>query len=296
VLKRPDIKKLNQLILQMPPVSVFQGGKGEGRGQLDFPRGITVDRSGNILVADSSNNRVQKFAATGAFLSMFGAQGRFPGEFQEPNGIAVDSKGNIYVADVSNHRVQKFTSDGRITTQWSGPAPGFYGPRDIWITPDDFVYVVDQGRSRVVKLDTNGTVLATWGSQGAGDEQFDEPTAVAVDPKRQRVYVADPHHRRIQVFDTTGKFLSKWQVDSWQATGWSFQDLWFDPQTDRLYATSPTTDEVLVFDPEGTRLQALQPKPPNKLEGPSGLAVFHGKVYVLCAFSDRVTTIDLPPK
>ncbi len=82
VLKRPDPKKINQRILQLPPVSVFQGGKGEGRGQFDFPRGIAADRSGNIFVADSSNNRVQKFAATGAFLSMFGGRalpGRIPG-------------------------------------------------------------------------------------------------------------------------------------------------------------------------------------------------------------------------
>jgi DNA-binding beta-propeller fold protein YncE len=226
---------------------------------------------------------------------MFGAPGRNPGDFQEPNGIAVDSKGNIYVADVNNHRLQKVSSDGRFLAEWKGPAPGFYGPRDVWVTPDDFVYVVDQGRARIVKLDGNGAVVATWGSFGSGDGQFDEPTAVAVDPKRQRVYVADPHHRRIQVFDTNGKFISKWKVDEWQATGWAFQDLWFDLHTDRLYATSPTTDEILVFDPDGTRLLALQPKPPYKLEGASGLTVLNRKVYVLCAFSDRVTTIELPP-
>lgn len=295
-LKRPDPGRLNALILQIPPVTMFQGGKGAGRGQLDFARGITVDHSGNILVADSNNSRIQKFSALGVFLSMFGAPGRNLGEFQEPNGIAVDSKGNIYVADVNNHRVEKLSSDGRYLAEWKGPAPGFYGPRDVWITPDDIVYVVDQGRSRIVKFDTNGNVLTVWGSQGEGDGQFDEPTAVAVDPKRQRVYVADPHHRRIQVFDTNGKFVSKWKVDEWQATGWSFQDLWFDAPTDRLYATSPTTDEVLVFDPDGTKLSALQPKPPYKLEGASALAVLNRKVYVLCAFSDRVTTIELPLK
>jgi sugar lactone lactonase YvrE len=293
-LKRPDPARLNAFILQIPPVTMFQGGKGAGRGQFDFPRGIAADHSGNILVSDSNNNRIQKFSPPGVFVSMFGAAGRSRGEFQEPNGIAVDSKGNIYVADVSNHRVQKLSSDGRFLMEWKGPAPGFYGPRDVWVTPDDFVYVVDQGRSRIVKMDANGTVLTAWGSQGENDGQFDEPTSVAVDPKRQRVYVADPHHRRIQVFDTNGKFLSKWKVDEWQALGWSFQDLWFDAITDRLYAISPTTDEVLVFDPDGTRLMALKPEPPYKLEGASALTVSNGKIYVLCAFGPRVTTIELP--
>src|SRR5205823_12739946 len=154
-----------------------------------------VDPSGNILVADTNNGRIQKFTPAGVYQTMFGAAGRNPGEFREPNGIAADSKGNIYVADVGNHRVQKLSADGRFVAAWNGPAPGFYGPRDVWITPDNFLYVVDQGRARIVKLDLNGTVLGEWGSFGSGDGQFDEPTAVTVDAKRDRVYVADPHNR-----------------------------------------------------------------------------------------------------
>jgi DNA-binding beta-propeller fold protein YncE len=293
-LKRPDPARLNALLLKIPPVPMFQGGKGAGRGQFDFPRGIAADHSGSILIADSNNGRVQKFASTGAFVALFGTQGRSPGEFHEPNGIAVDSHDNVYVADVNNHRVQKLSRDGQFLAQWTGPAPGFYGPRDIWVSSDDFVYVVDQGRSRIVKLDTNGKVLAAWGSQGIEDGQFDEPTAVAVDTKRDHVYVADPHHQRIQVFDTQGKFITKWTVNEWQAAGWSFQDLWFDAQSDRLYAISPTTDEILVFDPAGTRIGVLKPRPPTQLEGASALTLLNGKLYVLCAFSSRVVTIDLP--
>jgi DNA-binding beta-propeller fold protein YncE len=208
----------------------------------------------------------------------------------------VDSNGNVYVADVGNHRIQKLAPDGRFIAQWSGPALGFYGPRDIWITPDDVVYVVDQGRSRIVKLDANGAVLATWGTQGVSDGQFDEPTAVAVDDKRDRVYVADPRNRRIQIFDTTGKFVTKWPINDWQPGGWSFQDLAIDPEAERLYLTSPATDEILVYDLEGKKLQALKPEPPNTLEGASAIALSHGKLYVLCAFSDRVRVLALRGK
>jgi streptogramin lyase len=293
VFKRVEPSHLQAQLMQIPPVTMFQGGKGAGRGHFDFPRGMTVDRSGNILVADTNNGRIQKFAPSGAYLSMLGNIGRGPGELQEPNGIAVDSSGNIYVADVANHRVQKLTSDGKFIAQWKGPPPGFYGPRDVWVTPDDFVYVVDQGRARIVKFDSNGAVLAVWGSQGQGDGQFDEPTAVTVDGKNDRVYVADPHNRRIQIFDTSGKFISKWPIKEWQPTGWSFQDLLIDPQAERLYATSPTTDEVLVYDLAGTRLGELKAEPPNKLEGASALALLNGKLYVLCTFADHVRQIEL---
>src|SRR5215212_5107132 len=255
------------MLLQIPAVNLFKGGKGVARGQFDSPRGIAADSSGNILVSDTTNGRIQRFTYNGTFLNMFGEIGFRPGEFREPNGLAVDSKGNIYVADVGNHRVQKLGPNGNFVADWKGPPPGFYGPRDVFISSDDVVYVIDQGRSRVVKLSGNGTTLAAWGSQGSGDGQFDEPTSVAVDAGRARVYVADPHNRRIQVFDTEGKFVAQWPVPEWQRAGWSFQDMAIDPEAERLYLLSPATDEVLVYNFEGKRIGALKPAPPNTLEG-----------------------------
>jgi DNA-binding beta-propeller fold protein YncE len=294
-LKRPDPGYLQALLLQIPPVTMFQGGKGAARGQFDFPRGIAADPTGNILVSDTNNGRIQKFAPTGVFLSLFGKPGRGPGEFQDPNGLAVDSKGNIYVADTGNHRVQKLAPDGRFLAEWRGPDPGFYGPRDIWISSDDSVYVVDQGRARVAKLDLNGKTLAVWGTQGTGDGQFSEPTTVAADAKRDRVYVADPRNRRIQVFDTKGTFLTKWPVPEWQSAGWSFQDIVLDPQAERLYLISPEADEVLVYDVNGIKQGTLKPAA-NNLDGASALTLANGKLYVVCAFSDSVRQIELRGK
>jgi hypothetical protein len=53
---------------------------------------------------------------------------------------------------------------------------------------------------------------------------------------------------------------------------------------------------VLVFDLAGKRIGQLKPKPPDQLEGASALALWNGKLYVLCTFSDRVRVIDLPAK
>jgi sugar lactone lactonase YvrE len=294
--KRPDPARAQARLMRLPPVTMFQGGKGAGRGQFDFPRGMTVDNAGNILVADTSNGRIQKFSPTGAFISLIGKTGRSEGELQEPNGLAVDSSGNIYVADVGNQRVQKLTGAGKFIAQWKGPAPGFYGPRDLCLTSDNSVYVVDQGHARIVKFNVQGAVLKTWGSRGQDDGQFVEPSAVVVSEKEGRVYVADPRNRRIQVFDLDGNFITKWLVQEWQPTSWLFHDLLIDPETERLFATSPTTDEVLVFDLTGKKIGQLKPKPPDTLEGASALALSKGKLYVLCTFSDRVRVIDLEAK
>jgi DNA-binding beta-propeller fold protein YncE len=272
--------------------NMFKGGKGADKGQFDSPTGIAVDGNGNISVADTSNGRIEKFSPSGAFLSAMGTKGAGHGQLRDPNGIAIDRAGNIYVAEASNHRVQKLASDGTFIAEWKGPDPGFYGPRRIAIGPDDSIYVVDQGRTRIVKFGSDGQVLAVWGSAGNGDGQFSDPTSVAVDPTSNKVYVADPINKRIQVFDSNGKFLTKWIVAEWgQPHG--FEDLAIDSKIGRLYASSANMDTVLIFDLNGTRIGNLTPKPPDKLEGPSALALSNRKLYVVNMAGNGVSVIDL---
>lgn len=272
--------------------TVFEGGQGTANGQFDSPHGITADSAGNIFISDTNNGRIEKFSSTGAFVASFGSKGTGYGQLGEPNGVAADRVGDLYVAEVSNHRVQKLTPDGTYISEWKGPDPGFYGPRKIAIGPDQSFYVVDQGRTRIVRFDQNFTLLASWGTKGSGDGQFDDPTSVVVDPASNKVYVADPRNQRIQVFDATGKFLTKWAMPEWRLP-YGFEDLAIDSRNGRLYASSANMDSVLVFDLNGARVGTVKPRDPDKLEGASGLIVLDKKLYVLCASANRVVKIDL---
>ena len=293
IYKVPDTPPPQLSSLPEGVTNVFEGARGAGKGELDSPMGIAVDASGNILVSDRNNGRIEKFSPTGAFLSIIGMKGSGQGQLGEPNGIAIDRAGNIYVAEVaSNHRVQKLGPDGRFIAEWKGPAPGFYGPRRIAIGPDDSIYVVDQGHTRVVKFSPDGQVLAVWGSGGNGDGQFDDPTSVAVDPTTNKVYVADPLNKRIQVFDSNGKFLTKRVIPEWGRPA-GFEDLAIDSKAGRLYASSANMNAVLIFDLNGTRIGTLTPKPPDQLAGPSALASANRKLYVLNMAGSRVSVIDL---
>lgn len=292
-LKRPNPVHLQEMLLAIPPVTMFQGGKGPARGQFDSPRGLTIDPAGNILVSDSNNSRIQKFSPTGAFLSIIGQPGIGTQSLKAPDGLAVDRSGFIYVADGVNHNVQKLAPNGNSIATWQGPEPGFYGPRDVAIGPENSIYVVDQGRTRVVRFRSDGTILHVWGSPGKGDGQFSDPSSVAVDERNARIYVADPGNQRIQVFDLDGKFVMKWLVEEWQPSSWSVQHLAIDQQGGRLYASSFMTNEVVVFDLTGKKLPSLKPKDPDKLEGASALALLNGKLYVLNTLGNRVSVIDL---
>lgn len=71
--------------------------------------GIATDTSGNVYVADGSNNRIQKFTSNGTFLTEWGELGTGPGQFNSPAGITLDATGNyVFVSDYYNARIQVF--------------------------------------------------------------------------------------------------------------------------------------------------------------------------------------------
>ena len=283
---------LANMDLSEPPVTAFQGGKGIWKGQFDNPRGLAIDSGGNIFVADTDNSRIEKFSPNGTYITSIGLKGIGDQQLGKPNGIAIDNIGNIYVADVASHSVRKLAPNRTFIAEWKGPLPGFYGPRKISIGPDNSIYVVDQGRNRIVKFHPAGEVLAVWGSGGRDDGQFSDPTSVAVNPKTNRVFVADPINRRIQVFDSNGKFLTKWLIPEWGRPQ-GFEDLAIDSQASRLYASSGNMNTILVFDLRGNRLARLSPKSPDKLQGPSAIVLAKNKLLVLNSGSARVSVIHL---
>jgi DNA-binding beta-propeller fold protein YncE len=120
---------------------------------------------------------------------------------------------------------------------------------------------------------------------------------VVVDAKNDRVYVADPSNKRIQVFDSNGKFIAKWTVEEWGTpTGWNFQDLAVDSKAGLLYASSNATNEVLVFDLSGKKVRSIKAEAPDKVVGASAIALQNNGLIVVNTFSAKVNRIELPKK
>ena len=111
-------------------------GSTNGTGvsaKFSSPRGVAVDASGNVYVADASNHQIRKITVAGVVTTLAGsgAAGSTNGtgvsaKFSSPRGVAVDASGNVYVADRSNNAIRKITAAGVVTTLAGQTTAGYF--------------------------------------------------------------------------------------------------------------------------------------------------------------------------
>jgi RHS repeat-associated protein len=204
-------ERTKEVPFRIPVYSTQLGSLGSENGQLKNPSGIVIDSGGNVWVADSGNNRVEKFSAEGKYLSKFGSAGSKKGQLSSPAGVAIDSGGHIWVADSGNNRVQEFSTEGKFLSQLGslGSENGqLKNPSGIAIDSGGNVWVADSGNNRVEKFSEAGKFLSKFGETGAGNGQFKGPSGIEIDASG-RIWVADKENHRVQEFSEAGKFLSK---------------------------------------------------------------------------------------
>jgi sugar lactone lactonase YvrE len=148
------------------------GGPATAAG-LNYPRGVSVDSTGILYIADCNNHRVRKITADGKISTVAGTgAANFSGDggpatsaqLSSPVGVVVDSAGILYIADCNNHRVRKITADGKISTVAGTGAAKFGGdggpaasaqlssPHGVAVDCVDTLYISDYANHRVRKV------------------------------------------------------------------------------------------------------------------------------------------------
>jgi DNA-binding beta-propeller fold protein YncE len=182
---------------------------------VDGPSGLTVDRYGRLLVADTHFYRVLVYSEAGDILFEIGdgVQGTTPGRFGYPTDVVIDRAGNFYVAEYGeNDRIQVFSPDGKWLRQWGGHGyePGeFLKPRALAFDDHDHLYVADSCNHRIQVFDTEGKLLKTWGERGDQLGQMSFPYDLAIG-RDQCLYVCEYGNHRVQKFSLDGKPLALW--------------------------------------------------------------------------------------
>lgn len=173
-----------------------------------YPNGMTIDPSGNLVVADSNNYTVRKVTPAGVATTVAGtagvqgsADGNGPAaSFGYVSGPAVDAAGNIFLADETYHTIRKITSSGQVTTfagsagltgstDGLGAAARFNIPVQIAVDAAGNLYVTDLNNATVRKITSSGqvsTIVGQPGVQNAAPGPFPaslyQPLGVAVLP------------------------------------------------------------------------------------------------------------------
>jgi tripartite motif-containing protein 71 len=91
--------------------------------------------------------------------------------------------------------------------------PGANQPSDIAIAPSGDIYLVDGVNNRVIALASDGSWKFDFGGAGKDAGRFVYPLGIDIS-RDGKVFIADSGNHRIQVFDLTGKFLYKFNVES----------------------------------------------------------------------------------
>ncbi len=183
------------------------------------PCGLSFDRDGNLLVADTHYFRMLVYTPQGSLLrerTIGGQAGHRPGEFSFVTDCVQDSQGNYYICEYGDFdRVQKFSKDGQFLLQWGrhGSQPGqFIQPRSLAIDEQDHIWVADACNHRIQVFDATAKeveLVRIWGEQGREPGQLRYPYGLALD-RKGHVLVCEFGNSRVQKFTIDGDYVSYW--------------------------------------------------------------------------------------
>ena len=199
------------------------GDGGQATSASFHPNGVTVDKAGNIYIADLAASVIRKVNTAGIISTVAGfpqEKTQFSGDggpatsasiyiSSNHNGLAVDDAGNLYIADDGHHRIRKVSPSGIITTVAGtgkinfsgdgGPATSatLYRPSGVAVDSAGNIYIADTQNVRIRKVDTLGNISTVAGNGSIGysgdggpatNAALFYPMGVAVDACRKHLY------------------------------------------------------------------------------------------------------------
>ncbi|MDO9118465.1 MAG: hypothetical protein Q8N04_02225 [Nitrospira sp.] len=265
----------------------FSGDGGPAsQACLNEPKGLAIDRQGNLFVADSENHVVRRVdCVTGLISTVVGCAPEAVASTPPLGGGDLVPEEDIDpLAETSHKTTEQFTQQtdlsGTVRYLVGAAAPKRYGgdggpateallnfPTAVAIDAQGHLYIADMMNHRVRRVDAQTGIITTMAGTGqarfSGDggpadrAALNEPAALAVDAQGQ-LYIADQSNNRVRAVDLkTGMIRTVAGMGS------------------------------AAYDGDG------KPAVESSLAGPSGLAVAAGTLYIADTFNSRIRSVDL---
>jgi uncharacterized protein (TIGR03437 family) len=214
--------------------SAFAGdGASALTASLKGPRGLAMDASGRMYIADTANHRIRRINTDGTITTIAGTgtagsdgdgAAATSATLSQPVDVAVDSAGNVYIVEYTGQRVRKIDTSGNISTV-AGTGTGAAGnsstvgtgqplsfPSGLAVESSGSLLIADGGNHRVLRLTASGTISTIAGS-GYGGYSGDGGPAAAAQLKSPlglttdstgNIYIADSGNNAIRQIGTDG--------------------------------------------------------------------------------------------
>ncbi len=210
-------------------VAGYSGDGGQATlAKLNLPWGVFLDKSGNLYIADRSNDRVRKIDNTGIISTVAGTgTAGYSGngglainaKFDKPISLSVDTAYNIFIADENNNRVRKVTYSTGIVSLVAGTGTATYSgdggaaisaslnkPCGVAVDLSGNIYISDRMNQRLRKVNTSGIISTIAGTGTVGfSGDGGNATAAKINYPRElfsdgsgNIYFADTDNNRIR--------------------------------------------------------------------------------------------------
>ena len=241
------------------PCDVGDGGPATS-AILKFPYTVTVDNTGNLLIADTNNGRIRKISAVDGTITgdntivTIAGSGSGDGcpttgiDIGLVRGLVVDSQDNLFFTEVNNG-ILSLAPDGNITTVTS--LNDVYG---ITVDSSDNLFVADTFKSSILRVNLTtdpdtGIITGTTTPVNISGESLFFPFGVAVDTRNDTLFIADTFNNRILRVDLTTDPTAG-TVTAINNTGYPVYDLAVDGAGNVFYITFP---EYVVWKWDGEK-------------------------------------------
>ncbi|WP_232666708.1 serine/threonine-protein kinase [Pseudonocardia sp. TRM90224] len=166
--------------------------------KLDTPRGLAIDDSGNLYIADNANHRIRRVDPAGTITTIAGngtagytedGTVALGAEINAPLALALGADGSLYFSEGNFPRVRHIEAGGRLTTVagngrnestgdgGSAVQAGFMSGRDLAVAADGTVYIADNWDYRVRRVTPDGKINTVIGDGTSNPARDGVPAA-----------------------------------------------------------------------------------------------------------------------
>ena len=227
---------------KQPLVSVCE--KGKGMEQLNNPYGVTVDnKTGNIYIADYSNNCVKVFDSTGKCLYKFGDK-EGEGKMCYPRGVAIC--GDRILITQYNHCILNYQLNGKFVSRI-----GRKGTVEL-----GFIYsfglTIDESNGDIYICDFSNNLIQILSKEFFFKSQFGKDTFKYprdVKLSKEYIFVLDASNLCLHLF-SYNHILQKSVIS--QGTGMQVIYPWFFfiDHSDNVLISDPVSNSILIYSPQ----------------------------------------------